>query len=189
MVYVFTLREVTVEEDIKLVKRFKDKDQTAFDIIFSKYYKQIYYFLYKMVYSTEVAEDIAQDTFIKVFKNLRGVDEKIKLSSWIYKIAHNTCIDYLRKNKVSFELIDNIKYEDIKENEPENNYMNKELHNRIIKVMLKLSRKYRTVLVLRDYNKLSYREISIILGCSESAVKSLIHRARQEFQKVFQEVI
>jgi RNA polymerase sigma-70 factor (ECF subfamily) len=175
-------------EDEKLIARFKSRDISAFDEIFSKYYKPIYYYVYKMLYNSEVAEDITQDTLIKVYKNLSSVDETIKFSSWIYKIAHNSCIDYIRKNKINFELIDNVKYLDKEENEPENKYLNKEMHNKIKKVMLKIGSKYRAILILRDYNDLSYKEISVILGCSESAVKSLIYRARQEFQRTYKGV-
>ncbi len=177
-----------MSEEIRLVSRFKNKDMGAFDEIFTRFYKPIYYYVFKMVYSTETAEDIAQDTFIKVYKNLANIDEQIKLSSWIYKIAHNSCIDYLRKNKISFELIDNISYTDKEENEPENKYLNKELYSKIRAAMLKINSKYRAVLILRDYNGLSYKEISVILGCSEAAVKSLIHRARQDFQKIYKGV-
>ncbi|MFZ5351911.1 MAG: RNA polymerase sigma factor [Bacillota bacterium] len=177
-----------MDEDSKLVQRFKSKDFTAFDEIFSRFYKPIFYYIYKMTYNTDIAEDITQDTFVKVYKALSNMDDSLKLSAWIYRIAHNACVDYLRKNKVSFELIDNIKEACSEVNEPEQGFINKELQLRIIKVMKRINSRYRSVLVMRDYNNLSYNEIACILKCSESAVKSLIHRARQEFQKVFAEV-
>lgn len=176
-----------------LVKRFKNKDLKAFDDIFSRYYKPIYYFICKMVHDKDTAEDITQDCFVKVFKGLSKVDDNIKLSPWIYRIAHNACIDYIRKHKSSFELIDNVDYEEDfqdvgGEDNPEANYLNVELRNKIDKTMKKLNSRYKTIIILRDYNDMSYKDIGQILGLSESAVKSLIHRARLEFQKIFKEL-
>ena len=182
-----------MEDDCLLVKRFKSKDLKAFDEIFSKYYKLIYYYIYKMVFSYEAAEDITQDTFVKVFKSLGRAEENSKLSPWIYKIAHNTFIDYTRKNKVSMEFLDNVNYENqlIDSNDlenPEANYVNLELRDKINRTMFKLNSKYKSAIILRDYNNLSYKEIALILDLSETAVKSLIHRARLEFQKIYKEL-
>ncbi len=176
-----------------LVKRFKGKDLKAFDEIFTIYYKPIYFFIYKMVYNADTAEDITQDTFVKIYKGLSKVDTDIKLSPWIYRIAHNACIDYIRKHKITFELIDNVNYEnDIKEvkwdNNPEANYLNTELRDKINKVIMRLNDRYKTVIILRDYNDLPYKDIAEILNLSEAGIKSLIHRARLEFQKLFKEM-
>jgi RNA polymerase sigma-70 factor, ECF subfamily len=182
-----------LDHDSLMVKRFKNKDRSAFDEIFEKYYKPIYYFIYKMANNSEAAEDITQDTFVKVYKNLEKVEDNIKLSPWIYKIAYNTFIDYTRKNKISYELIDNVNYEDqlldnnIADN-PEASYINIDLRNKINKTMQKLNSRYKSVLVLREYNNLSYKEVALILDLTETAVKSLIHRARLEFQKIFKEL-
>ncbi|MGB7606467.1 MAG: RNA polymerase sigma factor, partial [Lutisporaceae bacterium] len=134
-----------------------------------------------------------QDTFVKVFKGLSKVETDIKLSPWIYRIAHNACIDHIRKHKITFELLDNVNYEnDIKDikgdDNPEVNYINIELRDKINKVMMRLNNRYKTVLILRDYNDLSYKNIAEILGLSEAGIKSLIHRARLEFQKIFKEM-
>lgn len=182
-----------MENDSILISRFKGKDLSAFDLLFSKYNRPIYFFIYKMVHNKEAAEDITQDTFVKVFKNLEKVEADIKLSPWIYKIAYNTFIDYTRKNRGNLELIDNLDYDNEaqdngNQSNPESNYLNKELRNKINKTMKMLSNRYKTVLILRDYNSLSYKEVGQVLELSETAVKSLIHRARLEFQKIFKEL-
>lgn len=181
-----------MEDDSLLVRQFKNKDMKAFDQIFSKYHKSIYYYIYKMAFNAEVAEDITQDTFVKVYKHLNKVDDHVKLSTWIYKIAYNTFIDFTRKNKVTFELIDNVEYDnkafESNQDNPEESYMNKELKNKINRTMQKLNNRYKSVLILREYNNLSYKEVASILELSETAVKSLIHRARLEFQKIFKEL-
>lgn len=177
-----------MSEDIELVKRFKKRDIHAFDDIFSKYYKPVYYFIYKMIYNKTAADDIAQDTFLKVFKSLKDTNEQVKLSTWIYRIAHNTCIDYMRKNRTSLEMIDNVDYEDTPLHDPETCFLNAETKDRIKNVMHRINSRYRMILILRDYNDLSYREIADVLKLSESCVKSLIYRARQEFQRLYGEV-
>jgi RNA polymerase sigma-70 factor (ECF subfamily) len=182
-----------LSEDYELIKRFKNKDLKAFDEIFTRFHKPIYFFVYKMVHNTDTAEDIIQDTFVKVYKGLSKADDNIRLSPWIYRIAHNACVDYIRKHKTSYELLDNVNYEEEAqdsrgEDNPETNYLNIELRNKINKTMSKLNNRYKTILILRDYNDLPYKDIGQILGLSEAAVKSLIHRARLEFQKTFKEL-
>lgn len=182
-----------MEDEALLIKKLKSKDLAAFDILFAKYYKPIYYFIYKMIQNTEIAEDITQDTFVKVYKNLMRLDENLKFSPWIYKIAYNTFVDYKRKYKVNFELLDNVHYENSNqdmqnENNPEESILNKELRDKINRAFGKVNTRYRTALILRDYNKLSYKEVAEVLELSEAAVKSLIHRARLEFQKIFKEL-
>lgn len=182
-----------MQDDNILVSRFQNKDFKAFDEIFNKYYKPIYYFVFKMLHNSQSAEDVAQDTFVKVFKGLGRVPLEIKLSPWIYKIAYNTCIDYTRKSKNNLEYMENIDYntelqDDKREDNPEEHFSNKELSLKIQKTMHKLSARYKSVILLRDYNDLSYKEIAVVLELSETAVKSLIHRARLEFQRIFKEM-
>ncbi len=91
------------------------------------------------------------------------------------------------------EFLDNVNYENqlIDSNDlenPEANYVNLELRDKINRTMFKLNSKYKSAIILRDYNNLSYKEIALILDLSETAVKSLIHRARLEFQKIYKEL-
>lgn len=122
------------------------------------------------------------DNSIKVLRGLKDVDEEKKLSTWIFRIAHNTCVDYHRSKKVNCELIDNINCYDIETNSPEYNLLNKEMKYKIKEVLFKISQKYQTLLLLRDFKNLSYREIASELKLNESTVKTLIYRARQQFQ-------
>ena len=182
-----------MEDELLLIRRFKNKDLTAFDILFSRYHKPIYYFIYKMIHNAEAAEDITQDTFVKVYKGLLRVEDNIKLSPWVYKIAYNAFVDYTRKNKICLELLDNMNYEDAgpdnkHESNPEASYLNKELRDKINRTIDRLNTRHKTALILRDYNNLSYKEVALVLELSETAVKSLIHRARLEFQKIFKEL-
>jgi RNA polymerase sigma-70 factor (ECF subfamily) len=181
-----------LDQDSLLVKRFKAKDLKAFDEIFALYNKQIYYYIYKLTSCSSTAEDITQDTFVKVYKGLSNTKEDIKLAPWIYRIAYNTFIDYTRRNKIKLEYLDGLDYDDSQfkssSGNPEESYMNTELRSKINKTMNKLNYRYKSILILRDYNNLSYKEIALVMDLTEAAVKSLIHRARLEFQRIFKEL-
>ncbi|KUO71420.1 MAG: hypothetical protein APF77_13475 [Clostridia bacterium BRH_c25] len=173
--------------ETELVRHFKNGDTDAFDVIYISYYKPVYYYINKLVNDKALADDLTQETLIKVLAGLKDADEEKKLSPWIYRIAHNTCVDYLRKNRVSFELIDNINYYDTEGNSPEYHFLNREKQDKIKEALLRISRKYQRALLLRDYKNLSYREIASLLKLNEATVKTLIHRARQQFQKEYAE--
>lgn len=174
-------------EETKLIRLFKNGDSDVFNEIYASYYKPVYNYLYKLTRDKALAEDLTQDTLIKVLGNLKDADESRKLLPWIFRIAHNTCIDYYRKNRVSFELIDDIACKESEANCPEYIYLNKEKYYEIKKVLLMINQKYRTALLLRVFQNLSYREIASRLKLNEASVKTLIHRGRQQFRKIYAE--
>jgi RNA polymerase sigma-70 factor (ECF subfamily) len=175
-------------DDAELVMLLKNGASDAFDTIYRSYYKPIYMYVNRLVNDRTQADDITQEVLIKVLRGLKGVDKNKKLSPWIFRIAHNTCIDYYRKNKMSFELLENINCIDAEINCPENIVLNKEMHTKIKEVLLKISQKYQEVLLLRVYKDLTYKEIASQLKLKESTVKTWIYKGRQQFQKMYAEV-
>lgn len=161
--------------------------KVKFISIYEGYYKSIYSYINKTVNNNTLAEDLTQETFIKVFGGLKDFDEDKKLAPWIYRIAYNTCIDYYRQNKTTFELIDNIICYDKEDNSPENIILNKEKQNVIKGILLKMNQKYRTAIILRDFNNLTYKEVATTLKLNEAAAKTLIHRGRKQFQRAYSE--
>jgi RNA polymerase sigma-70 factor (ECF subfamily) len=155
--------------------------------IYENYYKSIYQYINKTVNNNALAEDLAQETFIKVLGGLKDFDEDKRLEPWIFRIAYNTCIDYYRRNKTTFELIDDIICYDKEDNSPENIVLNKEKQAVIKGVLLKMSQKYKAAIILRDFNNLSYKEVASRLKVNETAVKTLLHRGRKQFQKAYSE--
>lgn len=137
--------------------------------------------------SPEQAEDILQDAFIKIWQNLRGFDPRLKLQSWIYRIVHNETISYWRKahsnnsiKKVKFDEkilqerpIANSFFEDLEEKE-------KQLND----IMKLLPVSYRTVLLLKYIEGMSYQEISDVLKIPEGTVATRINRAKKRFSKL-----
>jgi RNA polymerase sigma-70 factor (ECF subfamily) len=135
------------------------------------------------------AEDILQEAFIKVWKNLNGIDTTMPLSSWLYRLVHNETISYLRKSKsygknntIEFEkiaLADEAEEQLFDESNVENDPVG--FSNSILN---KMALKYREVLVLKFIEKLSYEEISDVLKIPEGTVAVRINRAKQAFKKL-----
>ncbi len=101
-------------DEEELIRRFKDGASDAFDAIYASYYKPVYNYTYRLTKDKTLAEDLTQDSLIKVFANLKDADESRTLLPWIFRIAHNTCIDYYRKNRASFELMEDIACHDLR---------------------------------------------------------------------------
>lgn len=134
------------------------------------------------------ADDILQEVFIKVYKNLNGYDTDLKFSSWIYRIAHNETITFLRKinrrpTTYNFD-IDAIKVKTIKEDlNIEKEIDKKILAESISKIIGRLDKKHKEVLVLRYMEDKDYREISDILKKPAGTVATLLRQAKEEFRK------
>ena len=133
--------------------------------------------------NTEDAEDILQEVFIKAYRNLNSFNPKYKFSNWIYRIAHNEAVSFLRKNKKRKLEIANDPEKDIFENlasdlDLEKEYMEEDSAKRVGKILAKLDTKYRDVLVLKYLEGKDYNEISEILHIPSGTVGSLISRAK-----------
>lgn len=157
----------------------------AFEDIYSGYYKPVYGYISRLVRNSTLAEDLTQEAFIKVLGGLMDVDGNKKLSPWIFRIAHNTCVDYLRKNRLKFEPIDYISAYDMESNCPEYIILNREKQNKIKEILSLIGQRYSKALLLRAYWNLSYREIASQLQIKEAAVKTLICRGRRQFREKY----
>ena len=175
-------------EEAMLVRLFKDGTIGAFDEIYGCYYKPVCSYISKMVGDKTLAEDLAQETLIKVFGSLKEADESKGLSSWIFRIAHNTCIDHYRKSRPYCELTENISCRDTEHCCPEHMLLSKEKQHMLREALQTLGRKYRAVLLLRACLDMSYREIAFRMNIKESTVKTLIHRGRRQLQKAYAQV-
>lgn len=137
---------------------------------------------------TEDANDILQEVFIKVYKNLNGYDADLKFSSWIYRIAHNETISFLRKinrrpTTYNFE-IDAVQVKSVKEDlNIEKEIDKKILAADVAKVVGRLGTKYKEVLLLRYMEDKDYQEISDILKKPAGTVATLLRQAKEEFKK------
>ncbi len=141
--------------------------------------------------SEESAEDLLQEVFLKVYKNLHEYDKRFSFSSWIYRITHNETISYYRKlssrpQEVQMESEEGI---DILQSLPSDinlrdDYIKKELARKVRELINKLPPKYKTVLILKFLEDKSYSEISDILHLPMGTVSTLINRAKAQFKQL-----
>lgn len=172
------------KSDEKLVRAYLTGEETAFEILLDRYLKPIYNFVYRLVWNKETAEDIVQETFFKVWQNLKKFDQKRKLKPWLYAIARNTTIDHLRKksflpfaifskNNEDDNFLENIADDKIDFEENFDRKINKE---KLEKGLRKLDLIYKEVLLLYYQNEFSLIEISLILKLPYNTVKSRFRR-------------
>ncbi|MDP2966617.1 MAG: sigma-70 family RNA polymerase sigma factor [Pelolinea sp.] len=169
-------------ECLKLARR---GDQAAFTIIVETYQNPVYNLCYRMLGNPQAAEDAAQETFWRAYKNLDRYDDKRPFPTWLLSIAAHYCIDQQRRKRLpSIGLDEIIEYsaEDPAPN-PESVAIKSEFSEDVQRQLAQLSEGDRAVLVLRYWHELSEDEICETLNISKSAVKSRLHRARQHLAK------
>ena len=134
-------------------------------------------------------EDLLQEVFIKVYRNLNGFDKDLKFSSWIYRICHNEVISHYRKSKARPQIINGEEGEKILEmiqdrDKLDDNLDNKISQEKIAQVLSQMDVKYREVLVLKYLEDKDYQEISDILKKPSGTVATLLHRAKKQFAEI-----
>lgn len=137
--------------------------------------------------SHEEAEDILQESFIKIYQNINGFDKKLKFSSWIYRITHNEVISYWRKTKtrpqnITWEINDQILNNIIADFDINQSIDADLLSQDINRMLNKLDKKYQEVLILKFLEGKSYKEISDILKKPMGTVATLVNRAKKQFR-------
>lgn len=173
--------------DLELVNKFKSGNNQAFTELVNRYQHKIYNTTFRMLGNHDDALDIAQETFIRVYNNLKKFKAKSSFSTWLFTVTTNLCRDELRKRKNNLKTFSISNYEQEMElednyntikNNPEEISLNKELQKIIQKKIDQLQSDQKTVIILRDVQGLSYKEIAKILGISMGTVKSRLSRAR-----------
>jgi len=168
--------------DKDLLARVKANDTIAFSVLVDRYKIRLFNLIYRMLQNREEAEDILQETFLRVFKEKEKYDPTYAFSTWIYTIALNLCRNELkRKKRFKFFGLDLIK-EDRRYAVEEKGNKNC-LSSTLEKAIASLPVKYRTVFLLREVNQLSYEEMSQSLDIPLGTVKSRVNRARLILRK------
>ena len=177
--------------DEELIKKFQDGDNGAFSEIVNRYKDRLYNFIYRFVNDVDKAEDLLQDTFLKLYTHKDSYKEIAKFSTWLYTIAANISKSELRKIKMrkTFSVSDFPKanQESIFKS-PESNLESKinsiNIEKNIQSALSGLSIDFKTIIILRDIQELSYDDISKITNTPIGTVKSRINRARLKLQKL-----
>ena len=188
------------EEDYALIDIIREgnryQQQQAFKKLLSKYRGQIYNLILKIVHNPNEVEDLVQETFSKAFNSIANFNKEYAFSTWLYRIATNSSIDYLRKRRLKTFSIDNpIKTKDDEytveipdsSDEPEKNVMQSQRDALVREAIEQLPPKYRIVIEMRHLQELSYEEIAEQLKIPLGTVKAHIFRAREMLYKMLRD--
>lgn len=176
--------------DFRLVRRALDnKDQLAYAELMGKYRDSIYFMMLKMVQNSDDADDLTIEAFGKAFKRLDKYVPNYAFSTWLFRIATNNCIDFIRKRKLKTFSIDKPFEDDDGEQSmfslqspgmnPEQTFINEQKIKLMRKIVDNLKPRYKDLVVLRYFEELSYEEISEELNLPLGTVKAQLFRARE----------
>ncbi len=172
-----------METEQVLVKKAIGGDIHAFETIVRHYQSKIYALCLRYMKQDSDAQDAAQESVIKIYSRMDSFTGRSALSTWIYTITKNTCLDMIRAKKqtVDVDTLPEAKYEG-NDFDPEKKMLSNELKRELMAIINSLSDDARRVLVLRDIDGFSYEQIAKILQISEGTVKSRLSRARRAFK-------
>lgn len=189
------------EADYDLIRAVLDNEKSAFNSLVLKYKDMVFNLCYRLLGDYDEANDCAQDIFIKVFNNLKTFKFQSAFSTWLYRIAVNTCKNHIsslgyrmKKKSVSLDNPGNVyqsagSFSRDSASNPEEVYEKKERENIILKAIDSLANKEKILVVLRDIEGKSYEEIVVVTGLKLGTVKSKLARARQELREMIRGVI
>lgn len=192
-------RQLEASEDILLVQRVQAGEVAVFDNLIKKYRERLYSVIYNLTSNKEDTADLTQEAFIKAFRSIDKFQGKSSFFTWIYRIAVNTTISHLKKNKFRrFFSFDAIQEEGAssevldmlcsKVSSDKSTFL-KELQEKLNEALQTLSLSHRTVIILHEIEGLSHQEIARIMDCSEGTVRSRLHYAKQQLQVLLKDYL
>ena len=187
--------ELKAATDQEVVAAARTGEEAAYRELLRRYERPVFSLIYRMVRNREQAEDLSQETFIKVLNALATYRPEYKFSSWVFKIANNAAIDHLRKRELDTLSLEGSPHADTPEKLEATTLQigeraesaldavaNKELGGEIEQAIAKLRPEYRTCILLRHVDGRAYEEIAEIMNLPLGTVKTYIHRARNELR-------
>ena len=189
-------KESNKDIDIALVRRARAGDYRAFDLLVVKYQSRLISLAFKFSKDLQVAEDIVQDSLIKSFKSLDSFREDSSFYTWVYRITVNTSKNFLVSKKRKDELLASDMHEDgsldlnsIETDNPESLLKASELKDILTSTLNQLGEDTKTALTLREFDGLSYEQISEIVNCPVGTVRSRIFRGREILEKAIKKYL
>jgi RNA polymerase sigma factor (sigma-70 family) len=185
-------RQQEADADLIVVRQVQAGDVAAFDRLVVKYRERVFGVVYNLTANREDASDLTQDAFIKAFQAINRFQGHCSFFTWLYKIAVNTTLGHLRKNRLrSFFSLEKLSEDGTnaevleqltdKRGADRDTYL-RELQEKLNEALQKLSISHRTVITLFEIDGLSHSEIAEVVGCSEGTVRSRLHYAKQFLQ-------
>ena len=183
-------------DEARLIKRAQNGDSKAFEILIEAHFKKIYNIAYRMAGNPDDASDMTQEVMIKLFRNINSFEGNSKFSTWVYRVATNTCLDELKKLRrhSTYSINSEISTADgefmyeVEDTSPtpDLEVERGELADMVAKAIAALNPEHRAIITLRDIQEFSYEEIANILNLSEGTVKSRLSRARMQLKKILE---
>ena len=177
-------------DDVQLIQRVLDGDDTAFSTLVGKYQKQVHALAWRKLGDFHIAEDITQETFLKAYQRLSTLKEPQSFASWLYVITANHCNTWLRKRRLRTQPLETASGAELEKAtysgyvSAENERTTVEAQREVVKKLLaKLKESDRTVITLYYFGGMTYEEISKFLGVSVGAIKNRVYRAQERLKK------
>jgi RNA polymerase sigma-70 factor (ECF subfamily) len=175
----------TLDYDAELMLRVKEGDGVSFGVLLEKHRASVVHFVYRLVQEQAIAEELSQEVFLRVYRSRSGYEPTAKFKTWLFRIATHLALNWLRdeKHERAQERLD-----DVSANMPVRQVSDRRLSveqklvyevklNEIRGAIAALPEKQRAAVLMHKYEEMEYTQIAKVLGCSESAVKSLLFRA------------
>ncbi|HEV8342557.1 MAG TPA: sigma-70 family RNA polymerase sigma factor [Candidatus Binatia bacterium] len=183
-----SIRAAVELSDWELVQRCQAGEIEAFQELVARYHHKVFVVILGILNHREDAQEVAQETFFRAYKKIRGFRGGSAFYTWLYRIAVNLSIDFQRRQKrnpMEFrESLDDVaERQEESGRDPFQNLQDKEIGKRLLAAIKELTPDHRAVIVMRAVEGLSYKDISRILGCSEGTVMSRLHYARKKLQE------
>jgi len=176
---------VRFDSDLDLVKRAQEGDADAFATLFHNHKARIYSVCLRMTNNTAEAEDLTQDAFLQVFRKLATFRGDSALSTWLYRIAVNVCLNRVSAKRPITEPIDSAEhFEDVRSESASHALLREERAVAVRRAIASLPDKQRATLILRTYHDMSHQEIADVLGSSVGAVKANFFHALNNLKKI-----
>src|SRR3954466_706773 len=176
-----------LDYDAELMLRVKDGDAASFGLLLEKHRSAVIHFLYRMVQSHAIAEELAQEVFLRVYRSRATYEPTAKFTTWLFRIATHLALNWLRdgKNEKGQERLDDdsgvSQTRDVPDRRPtvETALVHEARLDEVRRAIAALPDKQRAAVLMHKYEEMEYSQIAAVLSCSESAVKSLLFRASE----------
>lgn len=176
------------DKELLEMYRVSDTQNYAFNLIVRKYQERIYWHIRKIVISQDDADDVVQNTFLKVWGGLSNFREDSQLFTWLYRIATNEALTFLKRKRTKFFLpIIDVEQQLANTIESDPYFDGNELQAKLQKAIIKLPVKQRLVFNMKYFDEMKYEEMSKILGTSVGALKASFHHAVKKIEKFLEE--
>ena len=179
-----------LDYDAELMLRVKDGDEASFGVLLQKHRLAVVHFLYRMVLNQAVAEELAQEVFLRVYRSRSTYEPTAKFTTWLFRIATHLALNAIRDHKyerLQDRLDDDtsdVPIRQLSDSRPtvEQNMLYQARLDEVRRAVSMLPEKQRAAVLMHKYEEMEYSQIANVLGCSESAVKSLLFRAYESLR-------